>query len=79
MCSADHTAGNNRTDGGEGQGVEGQGVEDEGKKDGYSGSVVGVSVAGVLLLLLLVGVAGFMFFRRRKEAVKHGSYQIPPD
>ncbi|XP_044198202.1 butyrophilin subfamily 1 member A1-like isoform X2 [Thunnus albacares] len=48
------------------------------KKRGHSGMVVGLSVTGVVLLLLL-GIFSFIYNRKRKEAMRRNSYQPPPE
>ncbi|XP_062301220.1 uncharacterized protein LOC134006147 isoform X1 [Scomber scombrus] len=71
-----HTDRNTLAEGEKDEGKKDEGKKDEGKKGGYDGTVVALSVTGVLLLVL--GVAAFMFFRRRNVAVKQNSYQPPP-
>ncbi|XP_042257925.1 myelin protein P0-like isoform X2 [Thunnus maccoyii] len=67
-----HTAGNTWTE----EGKDG-GDKDEGKKDGHTGMVVGLSVTGVVLLLLL-GIFSFIYNRKHKEAMMM-SHQRPPE
>ncbi|XP_067437033.1 sodium channel regulatory subunit beta-3-like [Thunnus thynnus] len=49
------------------------------EKPGPSGMVVGLSVTGVVLPLLLLGIFSFIYNRKCKEAMRRNSYQPPPE